>query len=261
MLVTGHVNPVQAEKLTANGVEFLDTAGHTYLNRPGIFILVSGKKPPTIKMPVNQAFTPAGLRVVFALLSIPEAVGFTIRDLSRAAGVSVGAAQNACDDLERQGYLHRGSRRLLLGKKDLLDKFVLHFPDRLRPKLITATYAARKPIDQLAEFDFGQSAFVGGEAALWRTEKARRPDALPLYTRSGLAEFKARGALSATPDGPIVLLDRFWGFDRWEGSDAGLAPPILIYADLLATADSRTKELAGDYYDRHTAGLVKEHPA
>ena len=48
------------------------------------------------------------------------------------------------------------------------------------------------------------------------------------------------------PDGNVEILGKFWGF---ESAPPELAPPLLIYADLLATGDARCLEAARRWRD------------
>jgi hypothetical protein len=44
-------------------------------------------------------------------------------------------------------------------------------------------------------------------------------------------------------EGEIEVLDAFWEFEEVAGREA-LAPPLLVYADLLGTLDPRNREVA-----------------
>lgn len=53
--------------------------------------------------------------------------------------------------------------------------------------------------------------------------------------------------MRADRTGNVEVLDTFWGFDA-ATADAGLVPPVLVYADLLATNDGRNAEAARKIY-------------
>jgi hypothetical protein len=52
--------------------------------------------------------------------------------------------------------------------------------------------------------------------------------------------------------GDIEILKPFWRFDH-EFAALGIAPPLLIYADLMATGDDRNIETAEVIYDKYLA--------
>jgi hypothetical protein len=62
---------------------------------------------------------------------------------------------------------------------------------------------------------------------------------------------------AAARTGRILYIPRekFWRFEAPEYPD--LVPPLLIYADLLATADDRNIETARKLYDERLAELIE----
>jgi hypothetical protein len=56
--------------------------------------------------------------------------------------------------------------------------------------------------------------------------------------------------LRADPRGEIEVLDAFWNFED-EKDLPETVPPLLIYADLLATLDPRNIETAQMIYDKY----------
>ena len=58
--------------------------------------------------------------------------------------------------------------------------------------------------------------------------------------------------------GDIEILTLFWNFD-YEFANQGIAPPILVYADLMATGNNRNIEAAGMIYEKYLAGLIREN--
>ena len=56
--------------------------------------------------------------------------------------------------------------------------------------------------------------------------------------------------LRADPQGTIEILDAFWNF-QLEGPQPDLVPPLLVYADLMATLDPRNLEVAKRIREQH----------
>ncbi|MCJ7617255.1 MAG: type IV toxin-antitoxin system AbiEi family antitoxin, partial [Desulfobacterales bacterium] len=64
--------------------------------------------------------------------------------------------------------------------------------------------------------------------------------------------------LKKDPQGKIEIFQKFWNFDYpWD--DKTLVPPLLIYADLIATADDRNIETARIIYDQYIDGLIEKY--
>ena len=55
--------------------------------------------------------------------------------------------------------------------------------------------------------------------------------------------------MRADRTGNVEILDAFWDFDT-APDDAGLVPPVLVYADLLATNEGRNAEAAKLIYEQ-----------
>jgi hypothetical protein len=58
--------------------------------------------------------------------------------------------------------------------------------------------------------------------------------------------------LRTDPKGEIEILQRFWPFEtQTEPPHPELTPPVLVYADLLATGDALCIETAGKVRERY----------
>jgi len=69
--------------------------------------------------------------------------------------------------------------------------------------------------------------------------------------------FLAANRLRTNPKGNVEILRTFWD-TRCDWTDPEIVPPLLVYADLLATGDPRNLETARRIYDEQLAGLVRE---
>jgi hypothetical protein len=63
---------------------------------------------------------------------------------------------------------------------------------------------------------------------------------------AGMHDLVKRHRLRPDPEGPIQILEKFWQFAPVTTSETppGVAPPLLVYADLLASRDPRNAEVA-----------------
>jgi hypothetical protein len=84
MFVTAHVTPGLAEKLIANQIPFLDTAGNVYLDEPEATVMITGRNKPVLMQTEtkSRSTTPKGLRVAFALATQPRLVGEPYRTIA-----------------------------------------------------------------------------------------------------------------------------------------------------------------------------------
>jgi len=260
-LVSTYVNPSQADKLRQLGIEFFDTAGNASFQQKGLHIFITGRKPEAQKSLDRpaRAFNPTGSRLVFALVCQPGLENKSYREMAREAGISLGAVNWIMNDLKSLGHLSDlGARgRRLSNKKELLKHWVSAYPEQLRPKLILGRYRTERSRDWWQKLDLPSEAFWGGEVAAKLLTKYLKPQTVTIYSDSNLPKVQAQHGLRRDINGDIELLRRFWKFGEWEKKKLQTTPPLLVYADLLSTADDRNLETAEIIYEQYIARLVE----
>jgi len=261
ILVTHHVTPKQSDKLKKLNVPFFDTAGNAFLADETVFVFVSGRRPEhdKPKEKPHRAFQPSGLRTVFALLCNPglELEGY--REIAAAANVSHGTIGLVMNDLQKEGYLiDMGAKgRRLTKKVDLVKRWTERYPQQLRPKLLLARYSSRKS-DWWKDAHLGRfGALWGGEIAAAKLTQYLRPEIKTIYAATAIPEVQARFALTKDPNGDTEILKRFWAFEN-ESANNEIVPPLLVYADLIASGDDRNIETAEIIYDTQISRLLGE---
>lgn len=265
LLVTDCFSTPMAEKLRGQKQPFADAAGNAYLESPGLLVYVTGRKlkDKPVAATVGKAFANAGLKVQFALICNPALAVAPQRAIAAAAGVALGAIPAVLADLQQAGHLLvQGKQRRLNATRRFLDAWALDYARRLRPKTLQAIYAT-------PSFDAWEHWEIEPAKALWGSEPAARllvqhlrPGVLTLYAERMPARLlveqrmqRAINASAALADGRVVELRKpFWGTLPADGQP-GIVPPALVYADLLATGDSRCLETAEMIYDHCLARL------
>ena len=145
ILVTDYVTPPLAEKLKAMNTQFADTAGNAYLRLPGTLVWVTGRKPvaQTVTDRVPRAFQPTGIKLLFALICLPELAAAPYREIADKTRTALGTINWVMRDLHEMGYLNVAKRiRRLNTTKRLLDEWALAYARTLRPKLLLGRYRA-----------------------------------------------------------------------------------------------------------------------
>ena len=125
----------------------------------------------------------------------------------------------------------------------------------MRPTLLRRRLTTAEP-DWWKNEKFDPSHVVlGDEPAADRLTQYLKPGTVTLYARDEprpLNEIVARHGLRTDPTGEVEVLEAFWPAEI-AGEKPGLAPTPLIYADLLATGDTRRIETAKLIYDNYLA--------
>jgi hypothetical protein len=262
LLVTEHVAPPVAERLRELDIEFADAAGNAYIRKPPLLIWVTGRKPEQRlhETRAARAFQPGGLKLIFALLCKPELADANYRDIAGAAAVALGTVGWVMRDLKEAGFLiDLGKRgRKLTNKRKLLDQWVEGYARQLRPKCLIGRYRALTP-DWWREAQPGTLNFQwGGETAAAKMTKYLKPAVTTVYMPENpkdqldlIKQFR----LIKDAAGDVEIREHFWNFAMPDHAD--MVPPLLVYADLLATADDRNIETARMIYDDHLARLVE----
>ncbi len=249
MLVTGYINPQLAERLKALDIAFMDTAGNAYLNTPKLFVYITGRKPhaPAAREKRVRALRATGLKVIFALLCRPELVNAPYRDIAAAAGVALGTVGWVFYDLRRLGYITetKARGRIFEDWGGLIDKWAEAYAHQLRPTIKPQRYRVADADwwkkEDLAKFDM----WLGGEPAAAVLTKHLHPEVVTVYGDTHFVALARKVKAVKDEHGNLEVLQKFWDFEFPQvDKQVVLVPPLLIYADLIATADVRNIETA-----------------
>jgi hypothetical protein len=264
LLVTDYVTPQVAEKLKALDIAFVDTAGNAYLRRPPTLIWVTGRKLATTpaRLKAGRAFQPMGLKLLFALLCRPDMVNVGVREIAKFAGVAHGTVGGVLADLRNLGFVvetgnQRTRVRKLRNRHKLLMQWAEAYARTLYPQHLIGRYQTNQP-DWWKKLDTTRyQVLLGAEPAAAIATNYLRPGVVTLYVDEVPARMMVDFHIRKADEGNIELRRRFWPFDHaWEYP--ALTPPVLIYADLLATGDARCIETAQVFYDQYLARFFKE---
>lgn len=260
LLVAPYITREVADRCRQLHLRFIDTAGNAYLEEQGLLVYVVGNtKPAELRQDHFRALNPAGLQVVFALACQPALVQTNYREIAARAGVALGTVGPVIKDLEARRYLRfqKEANRKLLDPERMLEEWVTHFPVTLRPRLNARRF--RADTERLEQADLiQQNAYWGGEAAAEKLTRYLKPAQCTIYAREPIAKLIAAGRMRADATGNVEILDVFWNFDR-DKDFPDVVPPVLAYADLLATHEGRDAEAARVIYEQRIAPAF--HPA
>jgi len=274
LLWAPYVTPAIANRCRELEIAFLDDAGNAHLKAPGCFIFITGNKPqgpnvapyprenrpqeggllqdaaPPFQTHARQGgVTQTALRVVFALLCKPELLNAPYREIREAAEVALGAIGWVFFNLEGRGLtVGKQPNRHIADPIRLLDEWVINYPIKLRPKLEAWRFRAPEP-EWWREADLQDvGGYWGGEVAAERLTGYIKPATQTIYLppnkrREALARLVAKHRLQADHKGTLEVLTTFWNLPP-EPTRPDLVHPVLVYADLVATADPRNLEVA-----------------
>ena len=250
LLVVPYMTRALAEHCREVKLPFIDTAGNAYLEAPGLMVYVTGEPRPADLQEDAQyrTFTVAGMKIVFAMLCQLELPDATYRDIARAAGVALGAVGPVVRDLENRGFLVQREAKTLTNKQKLLEEWATRFPEILRPKLRPRRYQADH--DRLLALELkGHHLYWGGETAGQRLTGYLKPERFTLYIAGDEKPLLTQARMRLDPKGNTEILQAFWNLPADERYP-DVVPPLLAYADLIATQNGRNLETARLIYDK-----------
>lgn len=258
LLVTRYINKDMAEELKRNELEFVDTAGNVYINRPPVYIFVKGNRPVESAghRPLKRAFRAAGLKLIYTFLCNRGLENKPYREIATNAGVALGTVNWVMKELKELGFLLDMGKKGIktIEKEALLQRWVTAYPEQLRPKQILGRYRGEQGWWEQIKLD-PQKAQWGGEPAAARLTEYLKPELITIYTvPHELDRFLLENKLKKDTKGDVEILERFWQ----PVQDHEFVHPILVYADLVATGNQRNLETAKIIYEQYILRLVRE---
>ncbi|WP_134140335.1 type IV toxin-antitoxin system AbiEi family antitoxin [Paraburkholderia sp. BL6665CI2N2] len=260
MLVAPYIEPQLADRLIKQNVPFLDAAGNVFLSEPEGMVMISGRpKPQQLQKPqTGRATTRKGLQVMFAIATQPGLVSEPYRTIAQAAGVALSTVNQVIDDLQFRGLLAQktSGERIFPDWQKFVFEWSSLYQTRLRLKLGARRFASTTP-DWWREFDFASvDARLGGESAADILTNELKAANVTLYSRAPLGnQFMLNARLRPDPRGDVEILESFWPQSlelNWmESGRQPLVHPFLIYADLVASGDSRNLSVAAQIYEQY----------
>jgi hypothetical protein len=250
LLISSPLSPDMANRCRDIGLQFIDTAGNAYINDgAGIYVYVTGRRGDAeLQFTANNTMTPAALKMMFAALAEPTLLNAPYRDISIQARISTGAISKAFDTLESRELIGStaSGKRMIRTPELFLNEWASGYAGRLKPKLRKYRFATDN-------FDFvlnlrperGLSAFGGERAAM--ELGYLKPEECTIYVDMddphALKNIVKNFRLRADPQGRVEIVEMFWSPDHFTDSFPTVSHH-LIYADLMATHDSRNIAVA-----------------
>ena len=240
LFVANYIAPTAKKLLKKKGINYLDAAGNCFIHYDDLLIFVEGQKITPLRYKAEgKLWTAPGLKYIWAILQNPALVNDTYRKQAETAGVALGRIGDFINDLKNGAWLAKTSNGWLLeNDKILLEKWTDLYPRVLKPKLLIGNFRfARNAIpDKLPK-----EMLWGGEQAAANTTRFLQPEIYTIYTWADKQDTMKKLQLLPDPNGKVLLYEGFWK-RLFDGNE--LAPPTIVYADLLGTGDSRNLEAA-----------------
>ena len=264
------VNSSIGHDLRRSGINYVDMQGNAYVHIPGsILIDVEGKpRKRTIEMRQTALFQPKGMQLIFVILKNTESLNYSIRKLQKLAGISYERTATAIQELKSKGYLQQSGEKTfrLIRKRELFEKWIANYGDRLRPNIFVGGYKASP--DGLHQLSGLLRTYLRSER-YYAIRGTSATELLTNYNRAVVKDlyidpgefYKITERIGIVParEANINVFSLFSNEVISEITVEGfrIVHPLLIYAETLYNADDREREAAQMVYDQYLRDLIQ----
>ena len=256
LVIAKRIFPKIREALRKHEIAYIEENGNFFLKYGDTHIWIDGQKPLDVdKEKTNRAFTKTGLKVIFEFLLDEGLINAPYREIARKTKAGLGNMNYVMNGLKDEGFLVLMDKKhyRLVNKKQLLEKWIALYPQKLKPTLRIGKYRFLKTDDFINWKNLKlqpMKTWWGGEPAGDLLTHYLKPATLTLYTVELRDELIRHYRLIPDENGQVEVFERFWDTNQVNDN---LVPPILVYADLMNTGDARCVETAKKIYDDYLA--------
>ena len=253
LIIAETIFPKIKEELRENKIGYLDIAGNIFFKTVKQYMWIDGHKVPQTKTgKANRAFTATGLKVIYHFLIDEELINKPQRTISEETGVALGNINYVLNGLKEYHFLIEKNRKeyQLINKKELLEKWVGLFEQKLKPTLHIGNFRFLKKED----YDQWNKLLLNKEQTYWGGEPAGAiitnyllPEIFTLYTLETQINLIKKHRLIPDPNGNIRMYKKFWKGE--ETYNDVVVHPLLAYADLINMGNRRCTETAQKIYN------------
>jgi len=251
ILIAERIYPNLKKQLCQEHIPWIDGAGNIYFQKGPHFIWIDKFEDLPEKKTVNRAFTKTGLKVVFLFLHDETWLNKTHREIAKAAGIGLGNIPKIFNGLKDQHFIVEVDKNKykMVRKRELLDQWIIEYEKELKPKIHVGnfTFLNREDERNWKKLNFDNQDYWGGEPAADLLTNMLKPQMYTIYTNKDRARIMKKFRFKPDPDGNIEINKPFWniGLER-----KNIAPPLVVYADLMNTQDERNMNVAKMVYEQ-----------
>jgi hypothetical protein len=246
LLITKYIPSVIAKSYVEKGINYIDAAGNCNIQRGNLLLIIEGKKIERLpKTNQSRAFQEAGVKLIYCLLVNPDNINKSLRELSELSDIALGSVSIIIQELvDLKFILKTKNKKVLKNKSELLQRWVIAYNDVLRPKLLIKKMNFVNKSDyanwgHLNLSTFPEKTLWGGECAASILTKNITPANYTIYTDETWQSVGKSLKLVPDDNGKVEL---YRLFNKIE--EQNTVSPLLIYADLMNSGESRNLETA-----------------
>jgi len=262
LLIADRIKPDAAQILRDLEINYLDAGGNAYLKLSPLFVFIDSQPLAdgiALSRPAKP-FSPIDLQIIFALLANPGLLNENYRVVSEYANVALGVCGTVFRDLKDQGYFVESNRtkvREWRAKHKLIGRWVEQYPTLKRRLFLGPYYTADKKWWQSNEFS-KYDVHLGGEFAAASYIDSEQAETGSIYLGDQqqwkfIREMRFIKADETDQEsGPRVnVFSKFWGKAEYKSISPQVTHPLITYADLIDSGDTKSRAAANEIASRY----------
>lgn len=249
LVISQYIPKPLKQELKNQGINYLEASGNCFIRNEGLYLFVNDQAVTPVRLrEQGKLWNPTGLKFLMVILQDPEMLNSSHRTLAKASGIALGNIGSFFDELKKEGYIttYTSGALRIENKTQLQNKWVELFTSILRPKLKLGTFRSFDNIYSNWKYEPQKDFLWGGEPAGDLLTGYLNPEKITLYTKKSKIEMMKELRLIPDVDGAIEVMEIFWNEQelRHQGKNQHTVPPLLAYAELATSLDSRNREIA-----------------
>jgi len=258
LFVSQYIPGPTKEKFRQNGINYLEVAGNCFIRNDRMYLFINDQQVKQARRPEEgRLWSATGLKLLFAMLQDTTLVGATYRELSNAAGIALGSIRPLLEELEQEGWQNDEAwlqgRQFHLLRGRLAMRWAEIFPVTLQRRLRMGTFSFLSPSTNWPR-QLPAGMYWGGEPAGELYTQQLVPETFTLYTDQPANELVKKLRIVPDEGGNIIIYKKFWQDSPALAVVTSAVPPLLAYADLRNSNDSRCWEIAEKIRTNYVAG-------
>lgn len=256
LLICQYIPKPMKEILKNMGINYLETAGNCFIKKGELFFYINDRMVTPQRQPKEgKLWKQAGLKFLFGILQQPKLINSPYRTIAEVTAVALGNIGPFIEELKEEGYLkeaaENGEKFLLLENSEMLrTKWIELFNAVLKPKLKRGRFRFLNNTDLLNWREAGTGIkgtfYWGAEPAAALLTGHLHPEFFTVYTKDQKTNLMKQLRLVPDVKGNVEIMDIFWNpkMADYLNNNYQTVPPLLVYAELITSLDSRNRETA-----------------
>ncbi len=263
VLITDYVSQTTSEKLRESQINYIDRQGNAFIQDKDFYLLITGNRKKKNTQVIKLFSQASRIECLYYFLEKPMLLKKSYTEIQQQTGIHAKTISSILKELANMGFLLVRAKgdKLLINRKKLLERWIMAYRELLRPLQKPTLCQAIEP-EKLINW---KDLLINTTQTYWGSEPAAdlltnflHPAFYTIYSRLPKQELMLKLRLVPHTNGNIELLNCFWEENFLDNEDATLTTsPLLVYADLISSGDSRNFEVAQRIYEKYLSDFFE----